>query len=231
MSQHMNERRTLLTAMGAGIAGLAAGAATACAQTPSGVGPSVGFEPARHDLDAWMGELAGQHRVFIDSATPNGGAEALLYANNLYNAQTDAYAGSPADFAMIVCLRHFSTPFAYNDEIWAQYGQFFSGMMQFTDPDTGGAPSINLMNSASHTTLPNFGATIDSLVERGTQFAVCDAATRFISQQIEATTGASADDVHAELVAGVIPNGRFVSAGVMALTRAQEYGYSLLAAG
>ena len=34
--------------------------------------------------------------------------------------------------------------------------------------------------------------------------------------------------VLAELVANLIPNGHMVSAGVMAITRAQEYGYSFM---
>jgi intracellular sulfur oxidation DsrE/DsrF family protein len=34
--------------------------------------------------------------------------------------------------------------------------------------------------------------------------------------------------VHTELVANLVPNAHMVPAGVMALTRAQEYGYSFL---
>jgi len=41
----------------------------------------------------------------------------------------------------------------------------------------------------------------------------------------------SANAVFEELKDSVIPNSRFVSAGVIATTRAQEYGYSLLYAG
>ena len=77
--------------------------------------------------------------------------------------------------------------------------------MDFSDPETGGAPIINLMNSADHATLPNFGNTIDSLVEKGTQFAVCNAATQFFAQQIANAQGGSADAVYEELVAGAIP--------------------------
>ena len=33
---------------------------------------------------------------------------------------------------------------------------------------------------------------------------------------------------HDEIVANIVPNGHMVPAGVMALTRAQEYGYSFL---
>ena len=88
------------------------------------------------------------------------------------------------------------------------------------------------MNSPDYgPSLPNVGTTSDSLVERGTQFAVCDAATRFFSRQVARTAGVNADQVYDELVASAIPNSRFVSAGVVAVPRAQEYSYSLLYAG
>jgi intracellular sulfur oxidation DsrE/DsrF family protein len=45
---------------------------------------------------------------------------------------------------------------------------------------------------------------------------------------IASSTGATADEVFAELAAGLIPNARMVPAGVVTVTRAQEYGYSLL---
>lgn len=223
--QENHGRRSLITGMGAAAAGLALGASAAKAQN------SAGFQPARHRLDAWMDGLAGKHRVFIDTATAHGGAEGLLYTNNIYNEHQNAYSGGPEDYAMVVCFRHFSTPFGYVDAMWEKYGESFSQLMQFTDPSTGGAPSINLMNASDRMDLPNFGVTIDSLVSKGTQFAICNAATQFIAGQIAAATGAATQDVYDELVDSAIPNSRFVSAGVIALTRAQEYGYSLLYAG
>ena len=227
MEQDSVKRRSLIVGMGAAAAGLAA---SACAQNTAAV-ESTDFVPTRHDLDRWMDELPGQHRIFVDSATARGGAEALLYTNNLYNAQENAYSGSPADLAMVVCFRHLSTPFGYDDEIWSKYGDVFQGLMDFSDPDTGAAPRMNLMNSPDHATLPNGGNTIDSLVRRGARFVVCDAATRFFSGRIAAARGESSETVYEELVASGIPNSRFVAAGVMAVTRAQEYGYSLLDAG
>ena len=79
--------------------------------------------------------------------------------------------------------------------------------------------------------LPNFGFTINEITEKGTYFGICAAATRFFSGRIAEATGGNQPDVFDELVANAIPNSRFVTAGVMALTRAQEYGYSLLYAG
>ena len=179
-----------------------------------------------------MDELPGRHRVFIDSATASGGGEALLYANNLYNMNQQAYSIDASDLAMIVCLRHFSTPFAYNDAMWEKYGAVFSNIIQFSDPNTGGAPSANLFNSPDYgLALPNMGSTLDSLITRGLQFGVCNFATTFFAGQVAEAAGTSVEDTYDELVANAIPNSHFVSAGVVATTRSQEYGYSLLHAG
>jgi len=233
MNQHNDDtvgRRSLMKGMGIAVAGLVASATVANAQTGKRQ-RGTRFQPARHKLDAWFDELPGDHRVFIDSAAAEGGAFAVGYANNLYLARESAYAGEPADFALVVCFRHFSTPFGYNDAVWAKYGDIFHSMISYPDPVTGAAPKINLMNSAAHTTLGNRGVTIDALAAKGTQFAICNTATLGIAGVIAGRIGAKANDVHDELVASAIKNGRFVSAGVMALTRAQEYGYSVLVAG
>ena len=222
----MNTRRSLMTGFGAAAAAAVFVPATAGAQTRAS-----NFRPARHTQDSWMDELKGQHRVFIDSATASGGAEALLYANNLYMANDSGYSLKPADLAIIVCLRHFATPFGYNDTAWKKYGKAFANIMQFKDPKTGLPPSSNLMNVDYGFALPNLGVTLKSLIDRGTRFAICDLATNFFATQIAQDTGATKDSVYKELVAGAIPNGRFVPAGVIALTRAQEYDYSLLYAG
>ncbi len=223
----LKARRSVITGFGAAAAGLALVSQTACAQT----GGATGFQPARRSADAWLDDLSGTHRVFIDSATALGGVEAVLYANNLYTAQEGPdYNGAPADFAMVVCFRHFSTPFGYNDAMWAKYGGIFNSIMSFPDPATGEAPTANMLRQ-DRTDLPNFGFTIDLIGGKGTNFGICRAATMFFSSVIAGETGGNQPDVFDELVANAIPNSRFVSAGVMALTRAQEYGYSLLYAG
>jgi hypothetical protein len=227
MKQAMDTRRSLMTGLGAAAAAAILVPATAGAQSGAGA-----FRPTRHRQDSWMDELKGQHRVFVDSSTPSGGAEALLYANNLYMSNEEGYSLKPADLALIVCLRHFSTPFGYNDAAWKKYGNAFSSIMQFKDPKTALPPTSNLMNSADYGfALPNLGTTLSSLVQRGTQFAICNLATNFFATQIAQGAGASKDAVYKELVASAIPNSHFVAAGVLAVTRAQEYNYSLLTAG
>ena len=220
------ERRSLVKAMGAAtIAGLAVNASTANAQSDNG----NGYRPMRHSEDAWLDGLSGSHRVFVDTASASGGVDGLLYSANIMNAHNNAYAGSDEDYALILCFRHNSTPFGFNDAIWEKYGEIFHSINQYADPNTGMAPKINVLNSVDHAMFP--GLTIDDMSARGLQFAICENATRLFSRGIAGSTGASATDVFEELVTNAIPNSRFVSAGVIATTRAQEYGYSLLSVG
>jgi hypothetical protein len=57
---------------------------------------------------------------------------------------------------------------------------------------------------------------------------VCDMATHFFAAQLAMMTKGNADAVYKELVANRIPNSYMVAAGVLAVNRAQEYGYTLL---
>lgn len=207
-------RRSLLTTMSvAAVAGLAASAGSAQTQPHP-----TGFQPARHDKDAWLNELPGSHRVFIDSSTMAGGPAGLWYANNMISAHEDEYEGSAEDFAMVVCFRHMSTPYGFNDAVWAKYGAIFS---RNADP----APTRNPLSTASASSGQN---SIASSVARGVQFAICGRATRRFAMAIASATGGDAEAVFAELTAGGIPNSHFVPAGVLTATRAQEYRYSLL---
>jgi len=217
-------RRSMLSHMGATLAAFAVGTRTASAQTPA-----VRFQPASHPEDAWLDAVAGKHRTYIDAATVNGAAEAVLYANNLYAANKSGYSLSESDIVVVVGLRHFATVFAFTDAIWAKYGKVMSGMLSFTDPKTKQPPATNLLTSADYgMALPNFGTTIQSVTGRGTRFAVCDMATHFIAGQIATASNGTADAVYKELSSSLIPSSRLVAAGVVAVNRAQERGYTLL---
>jgi hypothetical protein len=103
--------------------------------------------------------------------------------------------------------------------------------VQFVDPKTKQAPTTNLLNSADYgMSLPNFGNTIASVVKRGTHFAVCEMATSFLAGQVAAAVKADEKAVLQELRSNLIPNSHLVAAGVVAVNRAQEYGYTLLTA-
>jgi intracellular sulfur oxidation DsrE/DsrF family protein len=224
-----NARRAMVTGMGLAVAGLAASAVAGKATAQDSRASTSGFEPARHELDAWLDEATGDHRIFVDSSTGLGGAEAVLYSSNLFNAHRNAYNGSDSDLDIVICFRHYSTPFGYSNAVWKKYGEAIHQIVQY--PQVEQAPDANPLNTTGNPTAANAGITIDSLVARGAKIAICENATRFFSGQLAAAADVSANAVYDELIGNAVEGGRFVSAGVIALTRAQEYGYSLLYAG
>lgn len=219
-------RRSLLTGGSAAVAAVALGTTTS-AQSASGSSPAR-VQPVRHAQDDWFDAVPGTHRTFIDASTVRGAAEAVLYANNLFEANKAGYGLSDRDVAIVICLRHFATAFAFTDPIWAKYGKPMSALLEFTDPKTKQAPTTNLLLSADYgMMLPNLGNSIPAVTRRGVQFAVCDMATHFVATQL-ASAGGNADAIYKELAANLIPGSHLVAAGVVAVNRAQERGYTLL---
>ncbi|MGA0806410.1 MAG: hypothetical protein ACO3PV_07840 [Pseudohongiellaceae bacterium] len=210
------QRRALLGGLGlAALAGAAINASPAMAQ-----GAAPVFEARRHEPDAWMGAIPGEHRVFIDTDNVAGGTNALRYALNILNAHVDAYAGKPEEMAIIICYRHASTVLAYSDAMWAKYGSVLATMGRLPAPAEGQPVPTHDKNPQT--------ATITDMAGRGIRFAVCNSATTRLSGVIASQLELKQEDVYADLAANLIPNARLVPAGVMAVTRAQEHGYSFL---
>jgi hypothetical protein len=221
-------RRSFLTGVGVSAVGL--GTMTGIADAQS-LPAAPRFQAARHPADDWMDQIAGTHRTVIDSVSADGAGNALLYANNLYDANQKGYSLPNTDIAIVIVLRHFATAFAFTDAIWTKYGKTMGEMLKFNDPNTKQPPTTNVFNSPGYgMALTNFGNTIDALVKRGTRFAICDAATHFIAGQLAGQSG-NADAIYKEFTANTIPNSRLVPAGVVGVTRAQERGYAMIYAG
>jgi intracellular sulfur oxidation DsrE/DsrF family protein len=220
-------RRSFLARMGAGmsVAGvsLVGGAPEAAAQAATGV---ARFQPASHTQDDWMDALPGKHRFVFDATTAPTFGAALAYANNFFVASESGYGLKDPDAAVIIVARHFATPFAYKDAVWAKYGTPLTGVTSLSDPKTKQPPTINLYNTAGYDNLANMGTTVDTLLKRGVHFAVCQMATKFFAGML-AGPGGNADAVYNEVVANLIPNSHVVPAGIVAVNRAQERGYTL----
>lgn len=183
------------------------------------------WQPVRHPQDDWLDKISGVHRVVFDTTTPDEMRSALRYADNYYRASQSAYALKDGDLAVVIIARHISTPFGYNDAMWAKYGKQFSDLMQFIDPKTNAPPTVNVYARGGDS--PEEDGRMAKLAKRGTQFAVCEMATRELSETIAKATGVSADSVVREITANLVGNARMVSAGIVTVDRAQERGYSL----
>jgi intracellular sulfur oxidation DsrE/DsrF family protein len=184
---------------------------------------ATAFEPARHVQDEWLDKMKGKHRVFIDTSTPRGAGEGIQYANNLYSANKSGYGLNEEDLAIVLCLRHQAALFAFNDVVWSKHGKALSDSANYVDPRTKEAPLANPYTAAPRNALP-------TLAKRGVQIAVCDLSTRRLARML-AGAGGDTEAMYAHLTANGVPNSRFVPAGVVALTRSQEYGFSVLISG
>lgn len=211
------ERRSFLTRRNTGAASLAAIAfgGVALAQ----VKPTVParFEPARHDQDDWMDAIPGKHRLVLDATSDEGVRNALLFASNFMLANRNDYGLQNQDLAVIVVVRHIGTQHGFNDAMWAKYGASFAGGLPAAAAQAKEPPKAN-PSAVSLTTLAG----------QGVQFAVCSMATRRLAGIAAKSSGGTADAVFSELGANLVANARLVPAGIVAVNRAQERGYSLV---
>jgi intracellular sulfur oxidation DsrE/DsrF family protein len=220
-------RRSFLSRLAGGLtmigAALVAGESSSQAQSAG----STGWAPTRHTQDDWLDALPGKHRFVFDTTSPAGLGSVLLYANNFFLANQNGYGLGNSDAAVVIVVRHNSTSFAYTDAMWSKYGGPLGQAGNFDDPKTKQHPAINVYNSTNHTTLlPNNGVTIDSLTKRGVHFAVCEMATRRFAGAVAAATGVTTDRAFDELRSNLVANAHLVPAGIVAVNRAQERGYT-----
>lgn len=210
-------RRSFIRRFTGAAAFFGAGGVSASAQSTSAGDP---FRPARHPQDDWFDQVPGKHRFFFDTTTAAKVGEAVMFAGNYLNANKSAYGLDDRDLAVVICLRHRATAFAYNDQVWARYGRQLSDILEnFTDPKTKQPPTINV-----YTGMP-------ALLKRGVQLAVCDMATHALSRKIAETTDGDPAAIYKEFVANTLGNSHFVPAGIVAVNRAQERGYSIVHVG
>jgi intracellular sulfur oxidation DsrE/DsrF family protein len=210
--------------IGAGVVGAAmAGSSAAMAQ----VATNTSWRPARHEQDDWL-EIPGKHRFLFDTTSPEAMGLALQFGNNYYNMNRQAYGLEDSDLAVVFVARHKSTSFGYNDAMWAKYGKYFSQQAVVTDPATNEAPTVNMYMTAPEGSKLNQAGRMSELIKRGLHLAVCGTASRGIAGLIARSTGGKADDILKEMTANLVPNAHLVSAGIVAVNRAQERGYSFV---
>jgi len=216
MRQDMLHRRGLLAALGTAAGALAVGTRRVAAQAAA-----TTFRPVFHEQDAWFDKIAGKHRVVVDVTSSAGVTDVLRFVNNIYEGNRTGYGLEQSDLATVIVLRHSATSFGYSDAVWAKYGKSLLEATNYVVPAGAEPPKGNPFYTAT---------TLEGLVKRGVQFAVCGTASRGLSRRVAGTSG-DAEAVYKEMVANMIANSRIVPAGVIALTRAQEYGYSVLHVG
>jgi intracellular sulfur oxidation DsrE/DsrF family protein len=219
------DRRSFLTQLGAGVtvAGAALGSGAPLANARS----FAAFRPASHTQDDWMDKIPGKHRLVFDTTTPAGFGAALAYANNYLTASQTGYGLTDQDAAIIIVARHFSTPYAYSDAMWAKYGKTMPPMIKLEDPKTKQPSDVNLYATPGYQG-SNLGVATPEVLKRGVHFAVCQMATQFFAGMMAQQAGSTADAVYKELSSNLVSNSHLAPAGIVAVNRAQERGFTLV---
>lgn len=105
--------------------------------------------------------------------------------------------------------------------MWAKYPAFVK-LLNVIDPAT---KALATRNYLLHEELEgNAGANLPGIRAHGVQFAICGAATDYVSKLLAGPTG-DAKAIAADLAANLIPGARMAPAGVVALQRAQKAGF------
>ena len=186
----------------------------------SPVATARAWQAARHAQDDWFDDNKAMHRVIFDTWSAERFPDALQFAGNYLETNKTDYELPNADLAVVIVLRHRSTPFAFNDAMWAKYGKSFSDQMAWVDPATHEAPTAN----------PH-AKRLAALAAQGVKLAICNRTTRAYSTRAAAKISAKQGEVMAEMMANTAAPGHFVPAGVIAVTRAQERGYANISIG
>jgi hypothetical protein len=190
--------------------------------------PSIaGAAPSPDEMDRWYAGMKGSNKAIYDCTSANSAPDGVMFAHNLIKYSASKLGTKLDDISVVVCFRHFGTPFGYNDAMWAKYtalGEF----LKVEDPGTKKPATRNwllheLVEGEAQNNLPG-------LAERGVKFAVCGAATEFIAKLLAGDKG-NASAIESELAANLIPGAKMAPAGVVALQRAQKAGFAYTYAG
>ncbi len=215
-------RRSFLTRLATGAA--AFGAAIGSGAVLSSVAEAA---PVADELDTWFGGMKGVNKVIYDCSAIAGAPDGVMFARNLVKFSAEKLGTKDADNSIVVCFRHFATPFGYNDAMWAKYPAFVS-MLSITDPTT---KKVATRNFLLHEEIEGeAGANLPGIRSHGVQFAICGAATAFFAKQLAGKSG-NVKQIEADLAANLIPGARMAAAGVVAVQRAQKAGFAYTFAG
>jgi intracellular sulfur oxidation DsrE/DsrF family protein len=218
MATNAKRRRQLIAGLGTTAAAIAIGTPATVAQTTSRP-----FEPSLYPQDDWLGTRPSKHRVVLDTVTANGVADAIRFANNLFNGSKTGYSVDEADMAIVVCLRHLATGYGYTDALWSKYGRVLERAEENGRTAGPTPPTTNSYDTGD-------GRQLSAMAKRGVQFMVCATASRALAGRAAGTNG-NVDAVFKEFEANLISSARLVAAGVVGVAHAQERGYSYLYVG
>ncbi len=207
---------------------LAAGAAALGLRDLVAPAPAAARASADPQFEAWLGRIAGKHKMLFDVPEPNGGF-GLAWARVFLNTTNETYGTTDADNSVVVVLRHGGIPIGMDAPMWAKYkfGEFF----KINDGATKAPAVRNPFSKVKAGELPIPGMALDELSAKGVLFGICNVALTVYSGIFAKSMGLQADAVKQDWVASLLPGVQIVPSGVIAVNRAQERGCAYCFAG
>lgn len=220
------ERRTIMLGTGGLLAAATAGLAHAATASPAV--EAQRWQPQFEVADRWLDLPHTRHRMVFDVLTPKGAMMALEFADNFFATNMSAYGLHAKALGVVIVLRHMATPMGYNDSVWKKYGAAFSEKLQLDAKVTLAAMQGNPLDRApGGPSGKDHSPTLASLAQMGVRFAICGMATAGIAGMVAKVVGGNSDQIHHEFATNLIKNALMVPAGIVAVNRAQEHGYTL----
>ena len=210
-------RRSFVSRLAIGIAAFGAGTGVSAALPAVAAAESPGDE-----MDRWFASMKGTYKAIYDCTGVSAAASGVAFARNLLKFSAEKLGTKESDNSIVVCFRHFATPFGFNDAMWAKYPAM-AVALKAEDAKTKLPATRNWLLHELWLEQP--GTDIPSVVARGVQFSICGAATEFISKLLAGATG-DAKQIEADLSGNLIAGAKMAPAGVVALQRAQKAGFA-----
>lgn len=206
-------RRHFLAQLSGGLAAIAGISAPLAAQ-------QVSAALADPDHDAWMQRARGEHRALFHAMSPGDGAP-MLMAMNFLDVYGSAYGAPREHVSAVIGVHGAALPIALNDGAWDRYE--LGRRINVSDPDTKEPAKRNVFAVGGP-------YSIDTTIARGVVLLVCNVALTLTARSIARARSLVEADVYSDLKSSLVPGGILVPGLVVAISRAQEKGFTYIRA-
>lgn len=204
-------RRHFLAQLSGGLAAIAGISAPLAAQ-------QVAATLADPDHDAWMQRARGEHKVLFHATSPGDGAP-MLMAMNYLDVYASAYNAPREHVSVVIGVHGSALPIGLNDGAWDRYE--LGKRINVSDPDTKEPARRNVFAVGGP-------YSIDTVIARGVILLVCNVALTLTAGSIARARSLVEADVYNDLKSSIIPGGVIVPGLVVAISRAQEKGFTYI---
>ena len=176
----------------------------------------------------WVSKVKGTKKLDYDGTTFNKGFP--VHWNWAYYQSNIDMKVPESEITTISVFRAMGILPAFKSALWKKYkfGEFF----KVNDPKTGKPSLRNFVDAPQKGDLPGGGVTgISEMLEKGSLFCVCGAATKIISGIFAKKMNLDADEVYQDFENHIIDGIQIVPTGVWALGEVQAKGCGYIYAG